>query len=165
MMDFSMSRPPGRTYRYFSGTPQFCFGHGLNPLTTFTLSKLEMRQTKSKVKIWTSITNAGSRTASEVVLAFFEPPSDIPASEPASKLRRQLFGFERIHLEPQESTDVALEVSSSTFLLSDADGLPQVFAGEYKITFSAGSMNVEMAISVDDEFKVGVPIVTNVKSE
>jgi hypothetical protein len=37
MLDFDMSRPPGRTYRYYTDEPMFPFGYGLNPLTRFHL--------------------------------------------------------------------------------------------------------------------------------
>jgi xylan 1,4-beta-xylosidase len=38
MLNFDMGRHPGRTYRYYIGEPNFRFGHGLNPLTTFEIS-------------------------------------------------------------------------------------------------------------------------------
>ena len=40
MLDFDMSRPPGRTYRYYTGEPQFSFGFGPNPLATFRFENI-----------------------------------------------------------------------------------------------------------------------------
>lgn len=157
MLDFSMSRPPGRTHRYYTGTPQFAFGHGLNPLTTFVMSKLRVshsRKTKDGLRLSTNITNTGSRAGSEIVLAFFEPPSTIPVSEPASKLKQQLFGFERAFLQPNEKKEVFVEVSISTLQLYDADGLPAVFPGKYSIKISNGSEMETISVSVDKDLNM-----------
>merc|ERR1712032_116003 len=43
MLNFDMTKPPGRTYRYYTEEPHFRFGHGLNPLTTFELTNLTIR--------------------------------------------------------------------------------------------------------------------------
>ena len=153
MMDFSMSRPPGRTHRYYTGTPQFAFGHGLNPLTTFAMSKLRVshsRETEGGMRLSTNLTNTGSRAGSEIVLAFFEPPPTIPPSEPVSKLKQQLFGFERVFLQPKEKKEVFIEFSPSSFLLYDADGLPAIFPGKYSIKISNGFEIETISISVDE---------------
>jgi Glycosyl hydrolase family 3 C-terminal domain len=42
MLDFDMRRSPGRTYRYYTGVPHFKFGFGLNPLTDFELSGMDI---------------------------------------------------------------------------------------------------------------------------
>lgn len=157
MMDFSMSRPPGRTHRYFTGTPQFPFGHGLNPLTTFSLSPLSVSQNKdSQLEIWTTVTNTGKRAGDEIVHAFFEPPSDLPACEPASKLRQQLFGFERVHLKPRESKKVSLKVELGTLQLHNGDGLPKTFAGKYAIKVTNGNDTVKKMLRVDDQMNLEV---------
>jgi Glycosyl hydrolase family 3 C-terminal domain/Fibronectin type III-like domain len=161
MMDFSMSRPPGRTHRYYTGTPLFPFGHGLNPLSSFEMSLLQVARsniTKDGLTISTTVTNRGTRSASEVILAFFKPPSDLPASEPISKLRKQLFGFDRVHIEPDESKEIAIEFSASTLQLYDADGVPKLFPGVYTIIFTNGIDTASITVSVDENQKVDGPL-------
>ncbi|CAB9497090.1 xylosidase/alpha-L-arabinofuranosidase 1 [Seminavis robusta] len=149
MLDFSMSRPPGRTYRYFQGTPQYPFGHGLNPLTSFDLSKLVVHKGKGKqtLALQTNVTNTGSRPGSEIVMAFFSPPSTLSKRQPASKLRKQLFGFERVHLQPTVSRTVAFEISPTVFQLYDSDGLQVLFPGKYSVTVTNG-VDAEEQISI-----------------
>ena len=131
MVDFSMSRSPGRTHRYFTGKPQFPFGYGLNPLTTFALSELQPHKSQSNESIIVEInvTNTGARAGDEVLFAFFVPPSDLPVSEPASKLLQQLFGFERIHVQAQESRLVSFEISPEKLQLQDSFGVSVLFSG------------------------------------
>merc|ERR1711991_1008852 len=44
MMSMDMRQGPGRTYRYFNGTPAFPFGHGLS-YTQFGYSAMKANQT------------------------------------------------------------------------------------------------------------------------
>merc|ERR1719235_2492136 len=55
MLDFDMSKPPGRTYRYFTGTPLWPFGFGLS-YTDFSLcmlseSQLRVQQRGDSIKV------------------------------------------------------------------------------------------------------------------
>jgi beta-glucosidase-like glycosyl hydrolase len=156
MLDFSMTRPPGRTHRYYTGKPLFSFGHGLNPLTSFQMSRFlqvsrsSKKTKKNEVTLSTNVTNSGTRAATEVVLAFFQPPRDLPASEPASMLRQQLFGFDRVHIEPQSSKQISIDFSPSNLQLYDADGMPKLFTGVYTIMFTTGSESAVLRVSVDE---------------
>lgn len=143
MLDFDMSRPPGRTYRYYTGKPMFEFGYGLNPLTTFELSNLTLSaisfpstsqqnhspktsmttmptsgSTARTIQISLTVSNVGRfhRGGDEVLLAYFRPAdaTTIPKTEPSSALIRQLFAFERIHLVSGETK----QVSSNSFIIS-----------------------------------------------
>ena len=195
MLDFDMSRPPGRTYRYHTGEPNFRFGHGLNPLTTFALSGLAVRPggncttttdedapppgegggaggrpaagttvaavvvTRSCPEVVLSVTveNTGPRAADEVVLAYFRP-LDIPRTEPAAKLREQLFGFERIHLRPlSPRAVVTFAVRADRSLeLATGSGTPKTFPGRYALVVSNGSDRLETTVVVggDGRFRV-----------
>ena len=143
MLDFGMGRRPGRTYRYYEGIPLFRFGHGLNPLTTFEIRSVDPRSRRvdisqyNQVNITVSVTNTGKSEGSEVIMAYFIP-IDIPISEPAFKLKEQLFGFERVHLLPSESEEVTFSISKETLQLADNFGTPKTFSGRYTIQLTNG---------------------------
>jgi len=76
---------PGRTYRYYIGTPIFSFGHGLS-YTTFEI-KFDNQFKHLKDWVFTiAVTNKGPREGDDVIMTYFTPLS-IPESEPAHKIR------------------------------------------------------------------------------
>lgn len=162
MVDFDMTRPPGRTYRYYTGEPQFEFGYGLNPLTGFRFETISViagprhdvplgtnhRTTCAKnITVCVTIRNIGNRAGDEVVLAYLVP-LDIPVTEPASKLRNQLFAFERIHLIPQQAQDVCFDIDQKVVNLYDDYGMPKVFPGRYFIRLDTGTEAVEQPLDI-----------------
>jgi hypothetical protein len=163
MLDFNMGKKPGRTYRYFEGMPLFGFGFGLNPLTTFELGSVEMRshcvpghKMKNRshpcntIDFTVSVTNTGGSEGDEVILAYFVP-LDIPRSEPASKLREQLFWFERIQLLPGSSNSLTFHINSKTLQLADDSGTPMTFPGRYNIQVTNGLDLTQQTVAVDDD--------------
>lgn len=155
MEDFDMSRPPGRTYRYYSGEPQFEFGFGLNPLTTFRLENLRLEESSTGINpspqatVTVTLHNSGGTAGDEVILAYIIP-EDVPVSEPASKVKKQLFGFQRIHLMADQRQNVTFTVGSADFKFFDDDGLPVQYAGLYRIRISTGTSSVEHSIRLED---------------
>jgi len=89
-LDMDIAHPPGRTYRFYTGTPSFGFGHGLS-YTTFSISW----SSADSVVMWTGagdysnavqsqtyvakITNTGSYSGDEVVFLFIKPQEDVDA--------------------------------------------------------------------------------------
>ena len=61
MYNFDMSTPPGRTYRYYTGTPLFPFGAGMS-YTTFSVNTMQ-----SEFNFVTTVTNTGLFDGDEVV--------------------------------------------------------------------------------------------------
>ena len=109
-----------------------------------------LRACKS-IRIMTTVSNVGSRAGYEVVLARFSP-HDIPRREPASRLKTQLFEFERIHLDPDEATTVSFEVSTQTFQVFDSSGKATVFPGNYSIGVgNGGSQFLQLPLSVSSD--------------
>ena len=107
MLDFDMTKAPGRTYRYFTGKPLFTFGFGLS-YTTFklqahntTLLPVEMTPGDSPRTVTINVTNVGGVSGDEVVMAYLRPSEDtVPQHEPAATLKRQLWDFRRVTLAP-----------------------------------------------------------------
>ena len=146
MGEMELDVGPGRSYRFYSGTPVYSFGHGLS-LTPFTLSLAAgpangalLTEISPSLNLTYSITvkNTGaSVTGDEVVQAYYAPTST--PSQPLSKLRKQLFAYQRVHLAPGESTTVDFVVNSATLRLTDkGTGNSVSTPGAFDLIFTNG---------------------------
>jgi beta-glucosidase len=145
MTDMELDTPPGRGYRFYTGTPVFPFGHGLS-LSSFSLqlasgpaaATLPTEQLPSSVLNYTVlVTNIGALEADEVVQAYFAPLA-VP-QQPKSRLLKQLFAYQRLHLAPGQSAEVSFLVSSATLRLVDRDSGSSVSTpGSFDILFTDG---------------------------
>jgi beta-glucosidase len=99
--DYSMKE---RTYKYFTGTPLYPFGHGLS-YTYFEYSKLVVPKSVKAgdpVNVSVTVTNKGKLAGDEVVQVYI---TDREASAPVPI--RKLVGFRRINLKAGESKNVS----------------------------------------------------------
>lgn len=146
-LNMSMEAGPGRSYRYYTGTPLYPFGFGLS-YTTFSLTwspsppgltELALLGAQSTTYTCT-VKNTGSVAGDEVVLAFFKPQrkSLVTLSESNPVPIKQLFGFQRVSLGPGESTQVSFTLSLSNLALVDVDGHRSIHPGDFDIVFSRG---------------------------
>ena len=143
--DMELDTPPGRGYRFYTGTPVFPFGHGLS-LTAFSLqlasgpaaATLATEALPSLTLNYTLlVTNSGGRLGDEVLQAYFLPTAT--PSQPKSRLLRQLFGYQRLHLAPGQSASVSFLVSSATLLMVDRDSGDRVSTpGTFTLLFTNG---------------------------
>ena len=152
MFDMQM-RPsptnPGRTYKFYTGQAVYEFGYGLS-YTTFsyswsngssisshsidTLTKHADHIDKRHVLVqqyWVNVTNTGSRTGDDVVLAFVIPPRTL-INDPSPPIK-QLFGFQRVHLNVNETAQLYFPLQVSALLTTGADGSKWLEAGYYQI--------------------------------
>ncbi|MDH7912899.1 glycoside hydrolase family 3 protein [Winogradskyella sp. SYSU M77433] len=103
--DYNMK---GRTYRYFEGEPLYPFGYGLS-YTTFNYSNLKFEKqihAGENLNLSVTVTNTGNYAGDEVVQVYI---TDEKASTP--RPIRQLVGFDRIHLKPNESKSVNFTIT------------------------------------------------------
>ena len=160
MVNFDMIRPPGRTYRYYTGEPQFEFGYGLNPLTSFRFENVQLHchhhqqqhnttNTLSSVSVTFTLRNVGQRAGDEVVLVYLIPQEGtIPISKPASNIQKQLIAFHRHHFEAQQAHEITLEIAVNKFRFHDEFGLPTFYQGRYHIRLDTGTQAIEHPIDV-----------------
>jgi beta-glucosidase len=129
--DYAMTN---RTYRYFTGSPEYPFGHGLS-YTNFAFSALSIRSphlaagTAQQVSI--RVRNAGKLAGDEVVQLYVAPERrDAPL--------RSLKGFERVHLAPGEERVVQFQLGPRDLAFADAKGVMRIVPGEYRIWVGGG---------------------------
>jgi beta-glucosidase len=125
--DYAMK---GRTYRYFTGTPLYPFGHGLS-YSRFTYGKLAVPKRApvgAPVAVSVEVRNTGTVTADEVVELYV---TDVQASGPVPL--RALKGFRRVSLRPGEARSVRFALDERAFSLIAADGHRVVEPGRFTI--------------------------------
>ena len=132
-VDYNMTTPPGRTYRYYTGTPLFPFGYGLS-YTSFEYSKLAVDSTTvnacDSVKVTVSVQNTGKVAGDEVIQVYLAPPkrSDKPFFPNV-----QLVGFNRVNIKPGDNYVATFELNPYLLSLVDEDGEHYIFPGDYTV--------------------------------
>ena len=107
--DYAMK---GRTYRYFTGTPLYPFGHGLS-YTSFAYENLrtsaERVAASGTIDVSVDVTNSGSVAGDEVVQLYVaHPASAVP------RAIKDLRGYRRVSLKPGETRTVRFAVPVSS---------------------------------------------------
>jgi len=151
---------PGRTYRFYTGTPVIPFGFGLS-YTTFSYALVNSPQNGKVISLdpvhsilakaaaqgrnfptleslaaplasyQVNVTNTGQYDASDIVLGFIIPPGAGKDGVPM----QYLFGFERVFVPRGQTVSVFLYPTIGDFTQVDADGVRVPVAGEYTIRF------------------------------
>lgn len=143
--EFSMAKPPGRSYRYYNGTDVLfpCFW-GLS-YTTFAIKwagtppKSVDNGGNSTATFSVTVTNTGKVAGDEVILAFWTPVGWVHPVDPSyNALRRQLFGFRRVHLAPGAAATVDIPVDIDLLSQIEADGSRVSAPGAYKVILGRG---------------------------
>jgi xylan 1,4-beta-xylosidase len=150
MFDMQMrpsSTNPGRTYKFYTGQAVFEFGYGLSYTTfvyswyndtsssTFTIQSLmKTNYDESKLHLHVfrvNVTNTGTMPGDDIVLAYITPPKrTINDQTPPIK---KLVGFERVHLDVNETVQVFFSLSMQSLLTISHDGSKWLEPGSYVI--------------------------------
>ena len=138
-LDYSMKN---RTYRYFTGTPQYAFGYGLS-YTTFAVGKgkLSAKSMKKngKVTLTVPVTNTGKREGTETVQVYVKALND--AGAPLKALK----GFKKLTLKAGETkkADFTLDGEAFEYYDPNIDELATK-AGRYQILYGTSSRNQDL---------------------
>jgi len=129
-LDMSMRTGPGRTYRFYQGTPVYPFGYGLS-YTSFSYDLVSQSSAQDRdlsiISVLVKLTNTGSRPGAHSVLSFIE--TDHPNCP-----RRQLFDVQKFFLDPKESLEFSVMVSPKSAGCFDLEGKPSVEEGIYYVS-------------------------------
>jgi len=151
---------PGRTYRFYTGTPVVPFGFGLS-YTSFTYT---LKQTPDEGKVYSldplrqllketmnsgryfpkfdamgapfveyviSITNTGDYDAEDAVLGFITPPGAGTNGVPL----KYLFGFDKVHVPRGQTVSLSLYPTVVDFSIVNSKGDREPNPGQYRVEF------------------------------
>lgn len=139
LTEMSLTAGPGRTHLYYTGTPEFVFGHGLS-YSSWDLAwenddvavhelevPLVLTRDQNIVRVGVKVTNRGPREGSETILFFWRP------TRAQHKIREKLAGFNGTGLLDANQTEIVeFEVSLPMFeVWHEAQGVLQAESGTY----------------------------------
>ena len=135
-VDYDMTTPPGRTYRYYERSPLIPFGYGLSysffNYVNLTVSR-SLVSTCESVMVYVSVRNYGGVAGDEVVQVYLIPPKF--SSKPFFP-KIQLVGFKRANLNVGDTCVFTFEINPYLMSLVDEDGEHYIFPGVYYVTSS-----------------------------
>lgn len=151
---------PGRSYRFYTGTPVFKFGEGMSYTTfatdlavsqspTASVATVAAESTMIRAKtsvvatIEASVTNTGDRQGAETVLIFAKGPTAGVDGAPL----KSLIAFEKVQLAASDKTSVSFDIQSHHFTHADVEGKRVATKGTWKIW--AGLDNEDSAVEVE----------------
>jgi len=134
MFDFDMSKPPGRTYRYFQGKALFPFGHGLS-YTTFQVTNCSCSQTE----VMCILHNTGARRGDEVVQVYHLPDGE-QHQQDQTTARQTLVGFSRMRVEAGSFSRVKIPLDKYAFELSNSKGERRLRPGKHILSVRLGTL-------------------------
>ena len=138
-LDYSMKN---RTYRYFTGQPQYAFGYGLS-YTTFAVGKAKLSARSMKkggtVKIMVPVTNTGKREGTETIQIY------VKALEDAEAPIKALKGFQKLSLKPGETATATISLDDEAFeYYNEAVDELSVKPGRYQILYGTSSLDKDL---------------------
>ena len=139
--DYAMAN---RTYRYFPGTPQWPFGHGLS-YTTFKYDDLAITSAPNDITIACRLTNTGAMDGDEVVQVYVRD-----AFTPEPRPRQRLVGFQRIHVQAGATADVKINVRPHDLRLWDTASQDyRIYPGTYEFLVGASAGDIRLKTTHD----------------
>ena len=138
-----------RTYRYYTGQPEWGFGFGLS-YSTFRYSPVILSSSTLRageiLSATVNVTNTSDISGDEVVEAYLKTPE---VNGPIHKLA----GFERVHLQAGETRSVTLEFDPRTLSSVDEKGERSIMSGKYELTLG-GAQPAETSAKSEATFTV-----------
>ena len=138
-LDYSMKN---RTYRYFTGQPQYAFGYGLS-YTTFSVGKARLSAKRMKkngrVTVSVPVTNTGKREGTETIQVYVKALDD-----PGAPIK-SLKGFQKLQLKPGETKTATITLDGEAFEFYD-EAIDELStrAGRYQLLCGTSSLDKDL---------------------
>ncbi len=138
-LDYSMKN---RTYRYFTGVPQYAFGYGLS-YTSFRVGQAKLSRKSMKkdgrVTLTVPVTNTGQREGTETLQVYVKALDD--AGAPIKSLK----GFQKLALKAGETRTATIQLDGEAFEYYDEtiDEL-SVKSGRYQLLYGTSSLDSDL---------------------
>ena len=148
----SFATPPGRSYRYYEGTPTFAFGAGLS-YTQFSVTCQLRHDTSFPLLVACEVKNVGARAGDEVVQVYHSVGDAIRTriSKDHAVPRKRLVAFERVAVTAGATQQLTLAIEARRCAVTNADGDYELHAGQHSLvveTGVAGTKNIELSVNV-----------------
>jgi beta-glucosidase len=146
--DFADYRMANRTYRYFTGTPLYAFGHGLS-YTKFDYAPAQLvggasLPASGSVKLRVPVKNTGARDGDEVVQVYLKNNA---SKEPQPK--HSLVAFRRVPIAKGATANVDFEIPVSRFHYWDTvKNAYVVDPGAYELQVGGASDDIRQTAAV-----------------
>ena len=122
---------------------RFAFGHGLS-YTTFDWSEPVVIGSGTELSVEVTVTNTGGRSGSDVVQVYVR---DLESS--VYRPDRELRGFAKVHLDPQDSCTVRIDLHERDFAFFDRDESRWcVQAGAFELLVGSASNDICASVAV-----------------
>eukprot|EP00808_Paulinella_micropora_P016706 g62060.t1 len=148
MDNYHMSKPPGRTYKYYTGQALWPFGFGLS-YTSFSLeceqlqapavfSSFSPTTAANNFPFLCHVANTGKREGDEVVMVFHAVSDQIRQQADHPIAIKTLVGFERTSLASGKTASLAFDFTTTTFEVVNTKGVKVLYPGTHYLIFSRG---------------------------
>ena len=132
----------GRTYRYMTQDPLFCFGYGLS-YTQFSYGKAVLSSTTFKagntLTLSVPVSNTGKRDGDEVVQVYLKKTND--TNGPVKTLR----AFKRVHIDAGKTAKVTLQLTNDNLeWWDDNSNSMRILPGNYELYVGSSSCAKEL---------------------
>jgi beta-glucosidase len=166
MKDHSMTTPPGRTYRYFTGDAIFPFGFGLS-LTTFSIDDCRLNQTmmqvslinisqgrSSQLEISCTVANTGQVNGDEVIQVYHRAEGSIRNNVKHPVPLKRLVEFRRVQISAGKRKRVSFTMDAFQALaLVNEEGDKILYQGTHTFLITNGVPQphpIELQVEVGD---------------
>lgn len=149
-----------RTYMYYEGSPLFPFGYGLS-YTTFEYTNMRVNKEKldadDTIEVFVDVKNSGDRSGAEIVQLY--AAKELEDGMADNKPVRQLKGFSKVWLQPQETKTVSIKVPVCEMAFwSYMKKKMIVEPGKYRIEIGKSSADIVCSRYVEISGKWNAPL-------
>ncbi|MDO5446264.1 MAG: glycoside hydrolase family 3 C-terminal domain-containing protein, partial [Prevotellaceae bacterium] len=134
--DYSMK---GRTYRYMTEEPLFCFGYGLS-YTTFNIGDAKLSKNvlslngNDEIKVTVPVSNVGQREGTEVVQVYLRRVDD--TNGPKLSLR----GYQRVNVKAGATANAEITLDKEAFeCFDESTNTMRTMPGKYELLYGTSS--------------------------